>query len=274
MARWAGVQNVSRPMERCQEMSHWPPIIAEVTPKTAHQTYQGTRWTDSRTDAAETDEIVVVVDAMLSLCTFTIIALFGFRGAGPRGCPLGPELGPAASQGRLFCGYVSLYAHRRPDLSRHRLRAEVLMTLLRRTIRAAMAADREEWFRSGGSLPLAWRRNRWARSKRLPSLARPDAYGNDFRSTPPTLVFPTIPRHRKLFQKERQARPKQQPIQTRSAAKSRAGAGSETGAIRPRLVAPTPDLGAQPWAIEFRVTTVTVFATNVSLCIDRKSTRL
>ena len=87
------------------------------------------------------------------------------------------------------------------------------------------------------------------------------------RSTPPTLVFPTIPRHRKLFQKERQARPRPQPIQTRSAAKSRAGAGSETGAIRPRLVAPTPDLGAQPWAIEFRVTTVTVFATNVSLCI-------
>jgi hypothetical protein len=51
MAMWAGVQNVSRPMERCQEMSHWPPIMAEVTPKTAHQTYQGTRWTDSRTDA-------------------------------------------------------------------------------------------------------------------------------------------------------------------------------------------------------------------------------
>ena len=42
MAMWAGVQNVSRPMERCQEISHWPPIMAEVTAKTAHQTYQGT----------------------------------------------------------------------------------------------------------------------------------------------------------------------------------------------------------------------------------------
>jgi hypothetical protein len=50
--------------------------MAEVTPKTAHQTYQGTRSTAVRT-GVETDEIVVVVDAMLSLCTFTIIALFG-----------------------------------------------------------------------------------------------------------------------------------------------------------------------------------------------------
>src|ERR1017187_6926127 len=76
MAMWAGVQNVSRPMERCQEMSHWPPIMAEVTPKTAHQTYQGTRSTAVRT-GVETDEIVVVVDDILSLCTFPIIALFG-----------------------------------------------------------------------------------------------------------------------------------------------------------------------------------------------------
>src|ERR1017187_8588692 len=82
MAMWAGVQNVSRPMERCQEMSHWPPIMAEVTPKTAHQTYQGTRSTAVRT-GVETDEFVVVVDAMLSLCTFTIIA---FCGAGLQSC--------------------------------------------------------------------------------------------------------------------------------------------------------------------------------------------
>jgi hypothetical protein len=43
MAMWAGVQKVSRPMERCQEMSHWPPIMAEVTPKTAAQTYRRRR---------------------------------------------------------------------------------------------------------------------------------------------------------------------------------------------------------------------------------------
>src|SRR5579862_336801 len=67
MAMWAGVQNVSRPMERCQEMSHWPPIMAEVTARTEHQTYQGTRSTAERTDVAGTEAIVVVVDAMLSL---------------------------------------------------------------------------------------------------------------------------------------------------------------------------------------------------------------
>jgi hypothetical protein len=41
------------------------------------QTYQGTLLTDSRTDAAEIDEIVVEVVAMLSLCTSSIIGLFG-----------------------------------------------------------------------------------------------------------------------------------------------------------------------------------------------------
>src|SRR5271156_508949 len=38
----AGVQNESRPIERCQETSHAPPIEAEVTATTPHQTYQGT----------------------------------------------------------------------------------------------------------------------------------------------------------------------------------------------------------------------------------------
>ena len=42
MAIWAGVQKVSRPMERCQETSHAPPMEAEVTASTPHQTYQGT----------------------------------------------------------------------------------------------------------------------------------------------------------------------------------------------------------------------------------------
>ncbi len=38
---WAGVQNVSRPMERCQEISQWTPVMAQVTAATEHQTYQG-----------------------------------------------------------------------------------------------------------------------------------------------------------------------------------------------------------------------------------------
>jgi hypothetical protein len=100
---WAGVQNVSRPMERCQEMSHWPPIMAEVTAKTEHQTYQGTRSTAERTDAAETDEIeVAVVDAMRSLCTFTIIALLesgGARKGGKAGLFCWKVMGHFALQG-------------------------------------------------------------------------------------------------------------------------------------------------------------------------------
>src|ERR1700733_3110443 len=42
MAMWAGVQKVSRPMERCQETSHAPPIEAEGTASAPHQAYQGT----------------------------------------------------------------------------------------------------------------------------------------------------------------------------------------------------------------------------------------
>jgi hypothetical protein len=34
---------VSRPIERCQEISQWVPIIALVTAATAHQTYHGIR---------------------------------------------------------------------------------------------------------------------------------------------------------------------------------------------------------------------------------------
>src|SRR5712692_6534631 len=37
----AGVQNVSRPMERCQAMSQCIPTMADVTATTAHQTYHG-----------------------------------------------------------------------------------------------------------------------------------------------------------------------------------------------------------------------------------------
>src|SRR5436853_484498 len=43
--RWmqicAGVQKLSRPMERCQEISHWMPTMAQVTAATLAQTCQG-----------------------------------------------------------------------------------------------------------------------------------------------------------------------------------------------------------------------------------------
>src|SRR4051812_956276 len=38
MAMCGGVQKVSRPIDRCQEMSHCAPIIAEVTASAAYQT--------------------------------------------------------------------------------------------------------------------------------------------------------------------------------------------------------------------------------------------
>jgi hypothetical protein len=37
----AGVQNVSRPIDRCQETSHAPPIEDEVMANTPTQMYQG-----------------------------------------------------------------------------------------------------------------------------------------------------------------------------------------------------------------------------------------
>src|ERR1700761_2614680 len=42
MAMCAGVQKVSRPMERCHETSQAPPMEEEVTAKAPHQMYQGT----------------------------------------------------------------------------------------------------------------------------------------------------------------------------------------------------------------------------------------
>src|SRR6185503_20852545 len=41
MAMCGAVQKASRPIERCHEMSQWPPTIAEVTATTVHQTNQG-----------------------------------------------------------------------------------------------------------------------------------------------------------------------------------------------------------------------------------------
>ena len=39
---WAGVQKLSRPMERCQETSQAAPMVEEVTAATPVQMYQGT----------------------------------------------------------------------------------------------------------------------------------------------------------------------------------------------------------------------------------------
>src|SRR5437763_8673032 len=41
IAMWAGVQNESRPMERCQAISQCTPITDEVTPRRESQMYQG-----------------------------------------------------------------------------------------------------------------------------------------------------------------------------------------------------------------------------------------
>src|SRR5262249_17209105 len=42
MAMCAGVQNVSRPIDRCQEISQCTPTMANVTAATEHHTYHGT----------------------------------------------------------------------------------------------------------------------------------------------------------------------------------------------------------------------------------------
>jgi len=42
MSMCAGVQNESRPMDMCQEISQYPPITTETTAAKRDQTYQGT----------------------------------------------------------------------------------------------------------------------------------------------------------------------------------------------------------------------------------------
>src|SRR5208282_2997082 len=44
----AGVQNVSRPIDMCHEISHGPPIIPLATPATMHQIVHGTLSTRAR----------------------------------------------------------------------------------------------------------------------------------------------------------------------------------------------------------------------------------
>src|SRR5271169_7106067 len=43
IAKWAGVQNVSRPMDWCQATSQYPPIMSEVMATSMHQIAAGMR---------------------------------------------------------------------------------------------------------------------------------------------------------------------------------------------------------------------------------------
>jgi hypothetical protein len=52
-------------MERCQETSHEPPIAAEVTARTPHQTYQGAE--AIRTDGSELVEVDITGLRLLSI---------------------------------------------------------------------------------------------------------------------------------------------------------------------------------------------------------------
>src|ERR1700761_1045750 len=71
MAMWAGVQKVSRPMERCQETSHAPPMEAEVTARAPSQVYQGVvaevfcGGMERGRDAADVAIFLLVLSAML-----------------------------------------------------------------------------------------------------------------------------------------------------------------------------------------------------------------
>src|SRR5579872_4216629 len=53
----AGVQNVSRPIDMCHEISHGPPIIPHTTPATMHQIVHGTDSTLAPTPAPTRAEI-------------------------------------------------------------------------------------------------------------------------------------------------------------------------------------------------------------------------
>ena len=64
MSTWAGVQKVSRPIERCHEISQWIPVIAQVTAATEHQTYHGTDVAFER----ETGAGMVVAKTQLNPC--------------------------------------------------------------------------------------------------------------------------------------------------------------------------------------------------------------
>src|ERR1700733_12855035 len=72
MARWAGVQNVSRPMVMCQEISQYKPKVIEVTAAAPDQTCQGTAATrlaipaGSARDVISSGILCAINDAQLS----------------------------------------------------------------------------------------------------------------------------------------------------------------------------------------------------------------
>src|ERR1700733_3171941 len=71
-ARWAGVQNVSRPMVMCQEISQYKPKVMEVTAAVPDQTCQGTAAAPlaipagSARDVASSGMLCAINDAQLS----------------------------------------------------------------------------------------------------------------------------------------------------------------------------------------------------------------
>src|ERR1700723_164181 len=74
MAMCAGAQKLSRPIERCQETSHDPPMLAEVTASAPAQMYQGTealcafRWATA-SEVTKTGGWWAAVDIRLSNLT-------------------------------------------------------------------------------------------------------------------------------------------------------------------------------------------------------------
>ena len=62
MAMCAGVQKLSRPIERCQDTSHDPPMLAEVTASAPAQMYQGTE----ASEVAKTEGWWAAVDIRFS----------------------------------------------------------------------------------------------------------------------------------------------------------------------------------------------------------------
>ena len=70
IARCAGVQKVSRPIERCQETSHAPPMEAEVTASAPNHRYQGTLASPDTTCATRWVE-----SGILDIIPLTLLAL-------------------------------------------------------------------------------------------------------------------------------------------------------------------------------------------------------
>src|SRR2546428_13806144 len=64
MARWAGVQKVSRPIVRCQEMSQMTPTITLVEAKRTAYKNHGTDGTTATASVVSTDEIVMVLSIL------------------------------------------------------------------------------------------------------------------------------------------------------------------------------------------------------------------